>query len=278
MFGYIRLQEDQLRLCDLKTYRRLYCSLCRQIGRYSQLARFFLSFDMLFFAILSGNATSKHAAAAPRRHCLSTRDMQSPWMDYWAGMSILMIYHKLKNDVEDGSVYKTGWLLWLKKAYQRIKEKYPKAEEIIAAALKEISKQEQARSEDSQRLVTGFGQMLAEVLSICPGQEDEADVLAVKQQIAFRSACWLYCMDIFDDVERDRKKGQYNPLLLQAERHGKSIGEIKTAFRAEIRCHVQELQRLCGLLPYGELYPIIRNALQDGVAAVEQQVFSRGGQ
>ena len=48
MFGYIRLQEDQLRLCDLKTYKHLYCSLCRQIGRYSQLARFFLSFDMLF--------------------------------------------------------------------------------------------------------------------------------------------------------------------------------------------------------------------------------------
>ena len=278
MFGYIRLQEDQLRLCDLKTYKHLYCSLCRQIGRYSQLARFFLSFDMLFFAILSSNGTSKAAASVPRRHCFSQKDLQSPWLDYWAGMSILMIYHKLKNDVEDGSVSKTGWLFTLQRPYQRIKDRYPKAEGIIAASLEEISRQEQSLSEDTQTLVTGFGQMLAELLSLCPGQEEEAELLAVKRQIAFHLACWLYCMDIFDDVERDQRKGQYNPLLLQAERRGKSIGEIKTAFRDEIGSHVQEFQRLCGLLPYEAFYPIIKNVLQDGVAAVEQRVFNRGVQ
>ena len=70
MFGYIKIFENQLRVCDLKAYKGVYCGLCRRIATYSQTARLMLSFDMVFLAMLSEYDQNERYLALGRRKCL----------------------------------------------------------------------------------------------------------------------------------------------------------------------------------------------------------------
>lgn len=54
MFGYIRPFQPELRMKEYEAYKSVYCGLCKELGRrYGIFARFTLSYDFTFLAILS---------------------------------------------------------------------------------------------------------------------------------------------------------------------------------------------------------------------------------
>ena len=53
MFGYIRVNQPELKVKDLERYRAYYCGLCSVIGsRYGLFARTALNYDMTFLYLL----------------------------------------------------------------------------------------------------------------------------------------------------------------------------------------------------------------------------------
>ena len=53
MFGYIRIYKPQLRICEYETYRAVYCTLCRYLGRQMGVfSRLLLNYDYTFMAML----------------------------------------------------------------------------------------------------------------------------------------------------------------------------------------------------------------------------------
>lgn len=54
LFGYIRPFQPELRIKEYEAYKSVYCGLCKELGRqYGIFARFTLSYDFTFLAILS---------------------------------------------------------------------------------------------------------------------------------------------------------------------------------------------------------------------------------
>ena len=53
MFGYVKPDKPELKIKDYETYKAIYCSLCRTLGKeYGLLARFLLTYDAAFYALL----------------------------------------------------------------------------------------------------------------------------------------------------------------------------------------------------------------------------------
>ena len=53
MFGYVKPFQPHLRVCELDTYKSLYCGLCRQLGAsFGPFSRLTLSYDFVFLALL----------------------------------------------------------------------------------------------------------------------------------------------------------------------------------------------------------------------------------
>ena len=54
MFGYVRIAKGELRVWEYETYKTVYCSLCRRLGKtYGVFARLTLSYDFTFLAVLA---------------------------------------------------------------------------------------------------------------------------------------------------------------------------------------------------------------------------------
>lgn len=53
MFGYVGINNEELKVKDLKRYKAYYCGLCEELGsKYGGRGRLTLSYDMTFLAIL----------------------------------------------------------------------------------------------------------------------------------------------------------------------------------------------------------------------------------
>ena len=54
LFGYIKVDSANLLGKEYEAYKGIYCTLCKQLGKdYSVLARFILSYDCTFYAMLA---------------------------------------------------------------------------------------------------------------------------------------------------------------------------------------------------------------------------------
>ena len=54
MFGYVKACTPELKIKEFETYKAVYCSLCKKLGKsYGILSRFTLSYDFTFLAILN---------------------------------------------------------------------------------------------------------------------------------------------------------------------------------------------------------------------------------
>ncbi|MCC8022859.1 MAG: DUF5685 family protein, partial [Clostridiales bacterium] len=101
MFGYIRDYRPLLDDEAYESYRGVYCSLCRELGRrYGLLARMTLSYDGTFLALLrmSGQEAPGFADCRcsfnPTRKCRQCRGCDTH-LAYAAQVSMLMVYYKL---------------------------------------------------------------------------------------------------------------------------------------------------------------------------------------
>lgn len=275
MFGYIKIFPDQLRLSEANAYRSVYCGLCHQIADYAQFARMFLSFDMVFFTLLSAYDRRDLADLCVKRRCLRKIPCPDDVMDYWAAMSVLVIYHKLLNDANDGSALKRIYVLDLKNAYAKAKSRYPHEEAVVFTSLQTIELLEQNKEDDPAALLEVFGKMMGELVDASPKQDRSDALNGILRRIAENISKWLYAIDFYDDLEKDQKKKQYNPLLIRAEKNNLSLNAVKAGFRPVIVDYVAELQRLCAFLPYEGFQDIVRNVLHEGIIRVTSDVFNK---
>ena len=111
MFGYIRPAYPELKLREYEAYRACYCGLCRALGsRYGLVARMILNYDFVLLVMLLwqpdepvrfANARCPVKLCRKRPYCRSCAAMEKS-----AAMSVILAYHKLRDDVRDGGLWK----------------------------------------------------------------------------------------------------------------------------------------------------------------------------
>lgn len=275
MFGYVKIYPQQLKQVDEQDYKKVYCALCHQMSLYSSFSRLFLSFDMTFLIFLSGYDRKDISQKCTEKKCLKKVPCPDPLIDYWACLSIMLIYQKILNDQKDGKKLSRLFSRALKYNWNEVSEKYPVARDLICKTLDQNYALEEAGSSDADTLARNFGELAAGLIKNAPANPSRPEELEnLLENIGRFVGEWIYFVDFYDDVEKDKHEGQYNPIILQAEETGKTINEVKEEFRGKINSIVTELQRLCAFLPYDGYQAIIRNVLHEGVVSVTGNIFN----
>lgn len=275
MFGYVKLYPEQLRPVDAREYRRVYCGLCHQMGHYSPFCRMFLSFDMTFLIFLSAYDQRALARQCTAGKCLRRIPCPDQLMDYWACLSIMMVYEKHLNDLKDGRRISRLFLRAMEQPWKKACRQYPAALQAVREALRHNDDLEAQQSPDAEALACTFGQLAAWLIAHAPSNpERDAALEQVLENIARLIGEWIYLIDFYDDAEADLRHQQYNPMLVQVRERQVPMAQVRLEFREMIDRRVEELQRLCGFLPYSGYQAVVKNVIHEGVVRVTGNIYS----
>ncbi|MBE5953055.1 MAG: hypothetical protein E7257_02715 [Lachnospiraceae bacterium] len=281
MFGYIGINKPELKIKDFDRYREYYCGLCHSLGNHhGLLGQISLSYDATFAAVL---LSALYEPVTYRMHsgCVlhpvgKKKYLTNQLIDYVADMNVLLAYYKCKDDWQDNrNLLKLSYGATLKKQAKLVERRYPKKAEVIKLALKTIYDLEQANDRNIDKLSNAFGAIMSEIFDISLKDLDSKDRnkygdmwKGELKTLGYNLGKFIYIMDAFDDVEKDIKKGDFNPF----EYKYKECMDNELAMQ-EFEGYVEKLLMMCASdmaksyerLPIIHETAILRNIIYSGI-------------
>ena len=261
MFGYVVVNKPELKIKDFEEYRAYYCGLCQALkGRAGVKGQMALSYDMTFLAVLLSLLYEPEEVECQRRcvvHPLSKHRMKRNVMiDYVADMNLLLTRYKCKDDFADEkNVVKACYGTMLQGYVKNLQSTYERQAIQIDTRLTELSELEKAKDYDIDKLSGCFGHLLEEIFVV---KQDEWEPYLRK--IGFYIGKFVYIIDAYDDLEKDKKKGCFNPFINKAE-----DADFDEWVKQLLLMIAAEFAREFEKLPIVEHVDILRNIIYSGV-------------
>ncbi|MBR6728787.1 MAG: hypothetical protein IKL80_01385 [Clostridia bacterium] len=272
MFGYIRIDKDELKVRDYNLFKAYYCGVCQTLKKmYGFPARYFLSYDATFLALLMGAVQKEAPIACPGR-CLANPMIKRPTLQqdavlsYSAAVNVLLVWFKLKDDLADNHSMKAILLLpFLYGKQKKAQKKYPALYQKISEGLQNLSKLEKEHCKNAEAPAAAFGKLTADIF-------DAESLLSAENRrilshMGFLLGRFIYLLDAWEDRDADAKKGSYNPFLLE-----ESVNEDDV--KLSLTYTLSELASSMELLETVRNREIIENIMYLGLKNVLEQVFS----
>jgi hypothetical protein len=274
MFGYVRPILSQLSPEEREIYQGVYCGLCHTMSaRHGFWSRFTLNYDFAFLAILcteegQSRWCDRSCPARPfrqKRSCLCGEGL-----DGAADASLILTWHKLRDDVSDRSL--VGGLparllsRLFRRAYLRACAARPDFAAQVERGMDRLRQLERERSPALDRVADSF----AGILSAAAPVSADPDRDRVTAQILYHVGRWIYLVDAWDDLREDRAKGRYNPL--DARFHGQAEQEreyISTTMSHSLNMAISA----ANLVDFGRWDRVVLHTLCQGLPAVQTAVL-----
>lgn len=251
MFGYVTIYRKGLAKEDLDRYQAYYCGLCQALGnRYGLSGRMALSYDLAFVSMLLSALYEPQTQFALGRcvpHPLRCRPRASnEFQEYAADMTVLLAYYNLMDDWQDEHRRASfRQATKLQPFLHDIQKRWPRQWGVVTEQLAALRLLEASGSHELDALCNTFGTLLGAVFDC---RHDEWS--SVLQAMGHGLGGFIYLMDAYDDLEKDRKKGQFNALQALAD-------ELSPA-EYEERCHELLTQQMGLCAQQFSLLPILR--------------------
>ena len=263
MFGYVTVNQDELKIRDYKRYRSFYCGLCRSLQkRFGIRGQVILPYDMVFVDILLNglyeiplDEEDRFCAAHPSRkqHMVSNEIT-----DYAADMGILLVYYKMLDDrLDEGGRLKMriSKADIFKKPVLKVKAGWPRQAKAVEEYIKSLRECEKRRTDDLDYVAGLTGNALGEILVM---KEDMWSPFL--RRMGFFLGKYVYLMDAYEDLEKDSKKGNYNPWAPYRARKDYDALAENTLTMMMAEC-AKEFEKL----PIVQDIDILRNIIYSGV-------------
>ncbi|MBQ7149254.1 MAG: hypothetical protein IJR96_10970 [Pseudobutyrivibrio sp.] len=263
MFGYINVDRSQLSEEDKIKYQSFYCGLCRQLGKNAGLkAQLLLNYDLCFLAILLQSLYEPDISSENFRclvHPVKTKNgYASEAITYAADMDIILSYHSLMdNYIDDNSKLCGLAASSIKKEYDRVAEKYPRQTAAVEEYIKKLSYAEANKEKDLEKVSCYTGEMLGEIFNW--KQDDWGETLHC---MGYYMGKFIYIIDAYDDIKKDEKRGNYNPLLIMKKESPK---EFECFVKINLTSLMTECAKSFERLPIVDNVDILRNIIYSGV-------------
>lgn len=261
MFGYVKVFKPEMKIKDFATYQAYYCGLCRVLKKkYGISGQMTLTYDMTFLTVL---LTSLYECPTEKEtcHCMlhpvaKKQILTNEITEYAADMNILLTYHHFVDDWKDEQQKKA--MIGIRSfhgRYEKIKKQYPRKVAQIERYLRELSRMEKAEEKSLDKVSGVFGKLMAELVAYREDAWTEE-----LREMGFYLGKFIYLMDAYDDLERDKKEHNYNPLIgISNEKNFEENCQIMlNMMMAECTEHFEKL-------PCVENSEILRNILYAGV-------------
>ncbi len=263
MFGYINVNRKGLSKEGEAAYQAYYCGLCRKLktncGAKGQML---LNYDMTFLIVLlTGLYELPHEAVEftcpvhPTKKRIAWGNAATA---YAADMNVLLAYHNSEDDWKDGRAYtKRAFAKALLKDYRRIRTEYPRQAAAIENLMKKLAEAEAAGEENIDLIAGLTGEMTSEIFDW--KQDEWSEELRC---LSFYLGKFVYLMDAYEDLEKDKKRQEYNPfakMVCQREE------DFETFARLLLTSMISESAKSFERLPILLHADILRNILYSGV-------------
>lgn len=287
MFGYVKVDRANLLGKEYDTYKSIYCALCKELGKeYSIFARFILSYDCTFYAMLimslAEDDPTFYAARCrfnPLKKCAYAKT-DSKALSLAAALSVSSAYYKLMDNLADSPWYKRilyrliqpFFASWRKKC----EKKYP---EIVAILKNMLESQLKAEANPECHLdmaADPTATMLSRVCALIPDEvklrtkEDPEKVKRILSTFGYFFGRWIYLIDAADDYEDDKKHGNFNAFALTDYQDNIADYLIPTLNHC-----LSEALLSYGLLEKGVFDSIIMNVLTFSCVSIQNQIAEK---
>lgn len=252
MFGYVTIYRKGLDNTALDRYQAYYCGLCQMLGlRYGLPGRMALSYDMTFAALLLGalyDPPTQFDTGRCLPHPIKARPRAAnEYLAYAADMTVALAYYNYLDDWQDD--HRRSGLLQAQRLQghlETIRTQWPRQCEAISRQLAALNALESSGSTDLDALCNSFGALLGAVFSY------REDLWApVLDRMGRGLGGFIYLMDAYDDLEKDRRHGSFNALS--------HLAETLDAEAYEERCQALLTQQMGLCAQNFELLPILKD-------------------
>ena len=271
MFGYIRPYKPELKIREFEEYKGYYCTLCKTLEKeYGFFAKFFLNYDFAFLALLlisleedkTGYKTAK-CTFNPLKKCSFCINGENTFQ-FVADCSILFLYYKLKDNIEDESFFKkTAAFItkfFISGAYKKAAKKQPTLNEFIHKTMKKQNTIEKLEKVTIKEAARPSAELLAEAMSISIKDEKRRRIL---YELGFHLGEWVYLVDALDDYKKDVKKNSFNPFI-KSDECGKDYEEVKKVAKELLEECITGYENAFLLLEIKQNQTILENILFEG--------------
>ncbi len=263
MFGYIYVNQKSLSDESKQQYQSYYCGLCQVLKKSSGVkGQILLNYDMTFLIILLTGLyelpNDEQRFICPLHPGKKKTAYVNEASQYASDMNVLLSYHNMVDDwKDDRNLPKHVMSQMLKKDYQRISEKYPRQSQALENYMSRLDMLEAKREENIDAIAGLTGEMLGEIFA----WKDDiwSDELRC---LGFYLGKFIYLMDAYEDLDRDRRRNEYNPFLSLAKEKPE---DFETISKLILTSMMSECAKSFERLPILLHADIIRNILYSGV-------------
>ncbi len=275
MLGYIKAYKPELRIKEFEMYKAVYCSLCKQMGkRYGFLTRFTLSYDFTFLTLLNMSLAEETCSLDKGRcvcnplkkciYCKGTDDVFS----MPAAASVIMVYYNIRDNVMDERGIKRLFYRFLSLVFRRAHKKaaadFPQIEEAVKDYITAQSELEAKAVSDMDAAAAPTSVVLSKIFPLCSNNEKEKRVL---ERLGYCLGRYIYLADARADMEEDKKKGRYNPLLSYEDGASRAERNIYMCIHESINAfelmEIRQLKNILGNIIYMGLEDTYKRSLKD---------------
>lgn len=261
MFGYIVVNQPELRIREYEMYHSYYCGLCRVLKqKYGRIGQITLSYDMTFILMLLSGLYEPETVCGQSRcimHPGKKHDYRyNELTEYVTDMNVLLTYYKCLDDWKDDRKQLQRLMAkMLEKKTGNSRRKYRLKLERIAGIMEELAQAETQGETDLDQMAGRFGKIMAEIVTY---RRDEWE--STLHRFGFYLGKFIYLLDAYEDIEEDLKRGRYNPL---EKRYGEPDFEqnCQDILVMMMSACCREFEQL----PILENVEILRNILYSGV-------------
>lgn len=214
MFGYVKINKMDLTFREYEHYRGYYCGLCKYLkDNHGEISRLSLNYDITFLVILL-TSIYRPEHTIIEEGCITNpfkkkKKIINEITEYAASMNVLLAYYKLEDNLNDDRKIKDILAYHIYKGKLELAyEKYPKKAEFIKEQLDKLNNLEKERNTNIDMVSNTFGNIMGEVFAY---KNDEFEQRL--RMIGFNLGKYIYILDAYEDLEKDLKKGRYNPFL-----------------------------------------------------------------
>ena len=263
MFGYININRKELTKEGDRAYQAYYCGLCRILKRNcGTKGQMLLNYDMTFLIVLLTGLYELEHVEQEFTCPIHPTKKRTAWIneatEYAADMNLLLAYHNFEDDWKDNKAYaKKACAMAFVKDYEKARKKYPRQASAVEKYMKTLAAEEAAQEENIDLIAGLTGEMTGEIFD---WKEDEwSEELRC---LSFYLGKFIYLMDAYEDLEKDKKRQEYNPFLkMVCQRETDFETFVKLLLTSMMSESAKSFERLPILLHAD----ILRNVLYSGV-------------
>lgn len=277
MFGYVRPSQGRLSQDEQDRFSAAYCGLCHTLHRrYGWAARMILNYDLTFLAILLDEGCGATCKRRCLVHPLKARPCAeaSPALDTAADYSVILTWWQLRDGIADHDFWGSlkyrlaAWML--KGAYGKARTRQVEFDEQTQRHLLQLSQLEGECCASVDRPADTFARLLA---GAARGVKDPVRQ-RILEQMFYHLGRWIYLVDAADDLEKDLRSANYNPLPLRYKVvNGKLTEESRQELAGTMDRSVEQMAAAFELGEFGQWTEIIKSVVYEGLYAVGTAVL-----